>query len=511
MMIVRSRGTLHPRAWSFRAVALGSAAVLAAALGLAGSAGGATAAPTPKPPKTVSFTSGPFEVTEGNGIGCVYVNRSVTKGKSPTVTVASTGGTATAGVDYTAVNTTVSFPRGQSQTSVCVEILSDHVGSEPDETVALELTGVTGRGWVLGSPATTTLTVHEMPAPGAPTDLTVSVVSATALVPYVHLTWIAPSSGTVDHYVVRSGPAPVGPFTVEGTTTLRTFDVTPAPTTDTYYLVEAVNGDNTASDDSNLGFGPGFVPGTGLFWADMSHGIINVANPNGTGAHRLLAGQGDVFGMAVDSSHLYWADVGGDAIMRSDLDGSNVTTLVSDAAGSHPYGVAVDASHVYWTDLQSQQVKRADLDGGHITTLIDGSGLLQPAAIAIDSTHLYLGDVAGDGSIMRANLDGSGRTTLVASDAYPFAIAVDSAHIYWAVTGTNAGASGAIWRSNLDGSSAASIVAGQAHPAGIAVDSTHIYWANANNGTINRSGLDGSGVATVVSGTNATGGVAVER
>lgn len=509
MMFLRSRGIQHSRAWPHRAVALGSVAVLAAALALTGSSGTATAGPTPKPPKTVSFSSATYEVTEGSGPGCVYVSRSVTKGKSPVVTVATTGGTATAATDYTAVSTTATFGRGQSQVSVCVPVLADGVPAESDETVSLTLSGLTGRGWTLGSQTTTTLTIHEMAAPGAPTDLAASVVSATVDVPYVHLTWLAPTTGTVDHYLVLGATAELGPYTSLGTTTARYFDVTPAPEVDTYYLVEAVNGDGTSSDDSNVAFGEGFAPGTGLFWSDLSHGIINTANPDGTGAHRLLTGLNGGFGLAVDSNYLYWASTGDDKIMRSDLDGTNVTTLVSDAADSHPYGVAVDATHVYWTDLQSQLIKRANLDGSNVTTLIDGTGQLQPAAIALDGTYLYLGDVAGNGRIMRANLNGTGLTTLVDTDPYPFAVAVDAGHIYWAVTGPNEGAGGAIWRSNLNGTSPASIVSGQAHPAGIAVDSAHIYWANANNGTISRSGLDGSGATAVVSGTSATGGVAV--
>ena len=118
MMFLRSRGIQHSRAWPHRAVALGSVAVLAAALALTGSSGTATAGPAPKPPKTVSFSSATYEVTEGSGPGCVYVSRSVTKGKSPVVTVATTGGTATAATDYTAVSTTATFGRGQSQISV---------------------------------------------------------------------------------------------------------------------------------------------------------------------------------------------------------------------------------------------------------------------------------------------------------------------------------------------------------------------------------------------------------
>lgn len=473
---------------------------------MAGSAAAGSAAPKPKPPKTIGFTATTAQTTEGQGSVCLSVQRSVTKGKAPTVTAETTGGTATAGVDYTAVSGTFSFAKKSSTLSVCVPTLNDGIPDEADETVVVTL-ATTSTGWI-ADPGTATVTIHEQAAPGAPTDLVAQLHSGTTDA-YVSLAWLAPSSGSVAHYAVYSAPAETGPWTALGTTTARSYDVTPAPTTDTYYAVKAVNGDGTASDFSNVALAEGFVPGTGLFWADGSHGIIRAANPDGTGVYPVVSGDYGPFGVAVDATHLYWADTGNDAVMRADLDGSNVMTLVADAPDSHPYGVAVDGTHVYWTDLQTQLVKRADLDGSNVVTLVDGTGLLQPAAIAVDGTYLYLGDVAGNGSIMRANLDGSGLETLVETDAYPFAVAVGSGHLYWASTGSNEGSDGAIWRSALDGSGAATIATNQAHPAGIAVNSSYVYWANANNGTINRSGLDGSGLTTVVSGTVASGGVAV--
>lgn len=58
----------------------------------------ATAAPKPKPEKTLSFSASTYNATEGDGTVCVGVDRSVTKGgKAPTVTFATSDGTATAG------------------------------------------------------------------------------------------------------------------------------------------------------------------------------------------------------------------------------------------------------------------------------------------------------------------------------------------------------------------------------------------------------------------------------
>jgi hypothetical protein len=46
--------------------------------------------------------------------------------------------------------------------------------------------------------------------------------------------------------------------------------------------------------------------------------------------------------MAVDSSHLYWANWDAGAIDRANLDGSGVNASFITGA-DHPFGVAVDA------------------------------------------------------------------------------------------------------------------------------------------------------------------------
>jgi sugar lactone lactonase YvrE len=63
-----------------------------------------------------------------------------------------------------------------------------------------------------------------------------------------------------------------------------------------------------------------------------------------------------------------------------------------------------------------------------------------------------------------------------------------AAFVYWA----NAG-NGTIGRANLDGTGAnQSLIGGVGTPCGVAVDAAHIYWANdSGSGAIGRSNLDG--------------------
>src|SRR5439155_20942438 len=70
------------------------------------------------------------------------------------------------------------------------------------------------------------------------------------------------------------------------------------------------------------------------------------------------------YGVAVDGSHIYWANHCAGAIGRADLDGQNVNESFITGASS-PYGVAVDGSHVYWTN-SNYTIGRADLDGQNV-------------------------------------------------------------------------------------------------------------------------------------------------
>ena len=464
----------------------------------------AAAASPPKPDKTLSFDSAAYEVTEGEGQVCAYVDRSVTKGKAPTVTASTSDGTATAGSDYNLVDTTVTFPRKSSQGFVCVPIRVDGVPGEPDETFTLTLSNPS-RGWILGTQTTTTVTIHEMAVPNAPTGLDAFLDYDSSGNAFVSLMWTA-STGSVDHYWIGSSTTSGGLYTELGTTTGLSYDVTPAPSVGTYYVVRAVNADNAASHDSNQAFAPGLVTGQGLYWADFFGGRIKAANLDGTGVNTLVSEAGSPMGVAVDANHVYWAGAG--AIKESNLDGSGVTTLVSGT--DRLYGVAVDASYIYWTDLTAGTIMRADLDGSNVTILV--SGEFDPSSVAVNASHIYWTDWLTTGTVKEADLNGGNVTTLVTGQDNPFAIAADNSYVYWVNEGQINIATGTVDRTPLsDPSQVTTLASNQWHPDGLAVDASHIYWANSQAATINRANLDGTSPTILVSGTSQPAGVAVAK
>ena len=246
-----------------------------------------------------------------------------------------------------------------------------------------------------------------------------------------------------------------------------------------------------------------------LYWTNFIDGTIQRVNPDGTSPQTLISGQTAPEGVAVDNSHIFWADEASGttpgAIREANLDGTGVTTLITGQIGQFdPAAMAVANSHIYWGDLDAQTIMRANLDGTGVTTLVTGQR--SPFGVAVNSSHIYWSNGAS-GTIMEANLDGTGVITLITGAVEPTGVAVDASHIYWADFGA-----GTIMAANLDGTGVTTLVTGQDGPGGVAVDSGHIYWTDqdaSSAGTIMEANLNGTGVTTLVTGQHDPSGVAV--
>jgi hypothetical protein len=168
--------------------------------------------------------------------------------------------------------------------------------------------------------------------------------------------------------------------------------------------------------------------------------------------------------------------------------------------------VTIGASaHIYWSDYIDGTILEANLDGTGVQTL-DPSQASQYGVpgVAVDGSHIYWTSF-GSGTVMEANLDGSNSHTLVTGQNGPYGVAVDSSHIYW----TNE-FGGTVMEANLDGTGVTALVSGQGSPQGVAVDGSHIYWADYGApGTIMEANLDGSNPQTLVTGQNYPAFVAV--
>jgi hypothetical protein len=100
------------------------------------------------------------------------------------------------------------------------------------------------------------------------------------------------------------------------------------------------------------------------------------------------------FGVAVDADYIYWTNQGDGTIGRASLNGSSVNqSFISPApedeaeeeeiSGESRYGIAVDATHIYWANDSSAEIGRANLNGSGL----DPSFIFPATAfgVAVDS------------------------------------------------------------------------------------------------------------------------------
>ncbi len=194
-------------------------------------------------------------------------------------------------------------------------------------------------------------------------------------------------------------------------------------------------------------------------------------------------------GLAVDGSHIYWADPLRGSIGRARLDGTEVEDDFL-AGLVAPRWVAVDGQYVYWSNFSGGgTIGRARLDRGAPPEPDFISGVGKPQGVAVDATKIYWANGAPNG-IGRANIDGSAIEPAfhpLSRVEVPRGIAVDGAHIYW----TENEPGGFVSRSDLDGTNEIfRFIDPTAELRGLALDGQHVYWVAAGSGTVGRFNLD---------------------
>lgn len=113
-------------------------------------------------------------------------------------------------------------------------------------------------------------------------------------------------------------------------------------------------------------------------------------------------------GLTADGNYLYFSDTANHLIRRADLDGSNVTSLVTGL--TTPYDLDVTANYLYWVDQGANLLQRSDLNGGNVTTLIGSTFLSAPSGIYVSADSIYFTQL--NAGVYRADLDGSNITQL---------------------------------------------------------------------------------------------------
>jgi hypothetical protein len=116
-----------------------------------------------------------------------------------------------------------------------------------------------------------------------------------------------------------------------------------------------------------------------LFFLEVSGNRIQVMNADGSERQTIVTNCRIPDGIAVDTEagHIYWTNMGvphlnDGSIERADLDGRNRVVIVP-LGGTHtPKQIHLDQRNrkLYWSDREGMRVMRANLDGSQVETLV---------------------------------------------------------------------------------------------------------------------------------------------
>jgi DNA-binding beta-propeller fold protein YncE len=182
-----------------------------------------------------------------------------------------------------------------------------------------------------------------------------------------------------------------------------------------------------SADDDSKSAVPALT-GPRIFYLDAK-GRLLTAKPDGSDLRVLLSSRmSGPDGVAVDvqAKQIYWTNMGkvkddDGSIQRLDLGGTNLTTIIPVGGTFTAKQLKLDKMNgkLYWSDREGMRVMRANLDGSHVETLIetahgdearlDARNWCVGIALDTDRGKIYWtqkgGDNANLGVIRRANID----------------------------------------------------------------------------------------------------------
>ena len=165
-----------------------------------------------------------------------------------------------------------------------------------------------------------------------------------------------------------------------------------------------------------------------LFYLNLSDGLVLSMDPDGANKTTLVTGGNLPDGVAIDveAGHIYWTNMGvpdrdDGSIERCDLDGAKRVIIVPQGVTHTPKQLHLDREtrKLYWADREGMRMMRANLDGSQVETLVvsgdaeadRGDQMEWCVGVALDHARRQIYwtqkgfDNAGKGRILRAGID----------------------------------------------------------------------------------------------------------
>jgi len=135
----------------------------------------------------------------------------------------------------------------------------------------------------------------------------------------------------------------------------------------------------TVLEATRSGAASGLTRSGRLFVLELSGNRIHSMNPDGSDRKTIVTDGRLPDGIAVDAeaSHIYWTNMGvpnldDGSIERADLDGGNRRVIVPQGVTHTPKQLHLEreSGKLYWCDREGMRVMRSNLDGSQVETLV---------------------------------------------------------------------------------------------------------------------------------------------
>ena len=172
------------------------------------------------------------------------------------------------------------------------------------------------------------------------------------------------------------------------------------------------------------------LAGRKMYWSSDQGSIYraNLDVADGIEFEEIVSDLSFVTAIALDpiGRRIYWIDDAGDVIQSAKLDGSDIRTVTTSGLAA-PYGLAVDPVNqkLYWTHGRSDMnVTRSNLDGTELEHIVTEADVDEPAEITVDAISQKIYWAERGGTIRRANLDGTDIEAVVSDLPLAYGIAL---------------------------------------------------------------------------------------
>jgi Domain of unknown function (DUF5050)/PEP-CTERM motif len=162
-----------------------------------------------------------------------------------------------------------------------------------------------------------------------------------------------------------------------------------------------------------------------LWWPDQQLGQLQHTAADGSGLASLAAG--NPYDVEIEGGRLYWSALNSQTIYSVADPGDPLAASTALLTGlSSPFAIDAAGGFLYWSEVAgTDRLRRSNLDGSNIVTLLSN---VQSYDFEVTSQHIYLATTFGD--VVRSNLDGSGRSVLASGLGFLNGIDVTGDTIY---------------------------------------------------------------------------------